>query len=81
MTKLSSKVQTGEIARAKLLEYLRRYDMKTQQQADHFLAWLYMEGYVLCAQPFKAPARRGNAKPKPIETWIGKSHSARLAGQ
>lgn len=69
---LSNRRRTGEIARAKLLQYGREWGFGN---LDHCIKWLEQEGFILVSRD-PPPARRGN-KVKKYEgpTMLGKSHS------
>lgn len=79
---MSNKYVTGEVARAKVLEYLRQAGGGVS--GDSMIRWLQAEGYIVVPRPSCAPtprgARRGKVKEVP-SPWLGKSHTARLAGQ
>lgn len=87
MTKLSSKYKTGEIGRALVIEYLRSKCFggsdRGQIEAEGLIKHLDDNNFVIAPGPYTKPARRGKAKPKPYTgpVMLGKSHSARLAGQ
>lgn len=86
MTKLSSKYKTGEIAEALVKQYFLE---RTPNEccATGLVLHLTNNNFVIAPRPYSRPARRGknigNTKPKPYTgpVMIGKSHSARLAGQ
>lgn len=89
MTKLSSKYKTGEIAEALVKEFFHTENMSEPRPllASKLIIHLTNNNFVIAPRPYSRPARRGknigNTKPKPYTgpAMIGKSHSARLAGQ
>lgn len=88
MTKLSSKYKTGEVAAALVMDYFRNYSVKAESYealAAHLIKHLTDNNFVIAPRPYAKPARRGkgNTEPAPYTgpDMIGKSHSARLAGQ